>query len=179
MKKLKVLLVASLLSLAPVSFASTLSVGDYAGDSITTIGTIILDSTNDVVDNVNGAYTAAGEKDLWAVDLQLDATVLSVGDITYGNLDPILEYRMFSDEDLLNQVGGTGINHLTVDSLTAGIYYLELTSGGAGTYNVHVSAVPVPAAGILFASALFGAGIFGRRKKKAKTSVVGAFARAS
>ena len=43
-----------------------------------------------------------------------------------------------------------------------------------------VSTVPVPAAGILFASALFGAGVFGRRKKKStKTSMVGAFTRAS
>lgn len=45
--------------------------------------------------------------------------------------------------------------------------------------NIGVSTVPVPAAGILFASALFGAGALGRRKKKAKASVVGAFARAS
>ena len=43
-----------------------------------------------------------------------------------------------------------------------------------------VSIVPVPAAGILFASALFGMGVFGRRKKKSSTTVmVGAFARAS
>lgn len=45
--------------------------------------------------------------------------------------------------------------------------------------NIGISTVPVPAAGILFASALFGAGALGRRKKKAKASVVGAFARAS
>lgn len=45
--------------------------------------------------------------------------------------------------------------------------------------TISVTAVPVPAAGILFASALFGAGALGRRKKKAKASVVGAFARAS
>ena len=43
------------------------------------------------------------------------------------------------------------------------------------------SEVSVPAAGILFASALFGAGIFGRRKKKSTSSnvMVGAFTRAS
>ena len=55
--------------------------------------------------------------------------------------------------------------------------------GGVGSQfyvnTISVSAVPVPAAGILFASALFGAGALGRRKKKAKASVVGAFARAS
>lgn len=43
-----------------------------------------------------------------------------------------------------------------------------------------VSTVPLPAAGILFASALFGVGLFGRRKKKsAETLVVGAFTRTS
>ena len=49
----------------------------------------------------------------------------------------------------------------------------------AYAYDVTLSAVPVPAAGILFGSALLAAGAFGRRKKKAKASVVGAFARAS
>ena len=58
-------------------------------------------------------------------------------------------------------------------------YYLLLSGNGTFAYSVDVSAVPVPAAGILFASALLGAGAFGRRKKKAKASVVGAFARAS
>ena len=43
-----------------------------------------------------------------------------------------------------------------------------------------VSTVPIPAAGILFATALFGAGLLGRRKKKStKASMVGVFARAS
>jgi len=46
--------------------------------------------------------------------------------------------------------------------------------------DVTLSTVPVPAAGILFASALLGAGVFGRRKKKAaKSEMVGAFARVS
>ncbi len=40
------------------------------------------------------------------------------------------------------------------------------------------STIPIPAVGILFAALLLGAGIFGRRKKKAKTNtVVDAFAR--
>ena len=43
-----------------------------------------------------------------------------------------------------------------------------------------VSTVPIPAAGILFASVLLGLGVFGRRKKKsANTLMVGAFTRAS
>ena len=47
-------------------------------------------------------------------------------------------------------------------------------------YDITLSAVPVPAAGILFASALLGAGALGRRKKKAtKSNMIGAFARAA
>ena len=64
-------------------------------------------------------------------------------------------------------------------SLSSGAYRLILTGTEGLDYNGNISAVPVPAAGILFASALFGAGVLGRRKKKAKVSVVGAFARAS
>jgi len=48
----------------------------------------------------------------------------------------------------------------------------------AYAHDITLSTVPVPAAGILFASALFGAGFLGRRKKKAKKSnMIGAFAR--
>ena len=64
-------------------------------------------------------------------------------------------------------------------NLAQGTYMLELIGEADRRYDVQVAAVPVPAAGILFASALFGAGALGRRKKKAKASVVGAFARAS
>ena len=42
------------------------------------------------------------------------------------------------------------------------------------------SVVPVPVAGVIFASLLFAAGSLGRRKKKSKKSVIiGAFARSS
>ena len=55
---------------------------------------------------------------------------------------------------------------------------VEDCSNDSSTYMV--SAVPVPAAGILFASALFGLAAIGRRKKKStKASMVGVFARTS
>lgn len=58
---------------------------------------------------------------------------------------------------------------------------LQLTTGGAGeSSNNKGKNVPVPTAGIIFATFLFGAGVFVGRKKKAKTSgVVGAFARSN
>jgi len=67
--------------------------------------------------------------------------------------------------------------------LDAGSYFLRLDIGdGEVSYSggITVSPVPVPAAGILFASALFGAGFIGRRKKKAtQSNMIGAFARAA
>jgi len=59
-------------------------------------------------------------------------------------------------------------------------YYLKLSGDQFEAYSAEISAVPVPAAGILFASALFGAGALSRRKKKAtKSNMIGAFARAA
>jgi hypothetical protein len=50
----------------------------------------------------------------------------------------------------------------------------------ANDSDSYVNVVPVPAAGILFASALFGLGVIGRRKKKlTKTTMVSVFTRTS
>ncbi len=72
-------------------------------------------------------------------------------------------------------------NSLSNFILNAGTqYFLELTGPSNTGYSGTISTVPVPAAGVLFASALFGAGFLGRRKKKAiKSNMVGAFARAA
>lgn len=62
-------------------------------------------------------------------------------------------------------------------------YFLKLVGIVDANYEVNINAVstvPVPAAGILFASALLGAGLYGRRKKKSSANLmVGAFTRAS
>jgi len=62
-------------------------------------------------------------------------------------------------------------------------YFLKLVGIADANYEVNISAVstvPVPAAGILFASVLLGAGLYGRRKKKSTANMmVGAFTRAS
>jgi len=50
----------------------------------------------------------------------------------------------------------------------------------ANDSDSYVNVVPIPAAGILFASALFGLGVIGRRKKKdTKTTMVSVFTRTS
>lgn len=57
---------------------------------------------------------------------------------------------------------------------------LHVQAFADGSSDSYVSTVPVPAAGILFATALFGIGLVGRRKKKTSTNLmVGAFTRAS
>ena len=191
MNKLQALLIAGLLSLASVSFATSITSSTTLGSS----GSILLvNDGNDV--SLTGSLAAVGTtyidpstSALIADSVFYDLTTvnndgLSVGHSTLGGSPYDLTYKLFSSLNFTaaNQVGTTGTNGLYLGPLIAGAtYYLELsnlTSEQVG-YGVVVSAVPVPAAGILFASALFGAGALGRRKKKAKASVVGAFARAS
>jgi len=112
-----------------------------------------------------------------------DATVTAVADITTLSEDAGLWFSIFENNMagiLTNQVGittGGGIAALLDIGTT---YYLKLSGADGESYAVDISAVPVPAAGILFASALFGAGALSRRKKKAtQTNMVDAFARAA
>lgn len=184
MNKLKVLLIAGLLSLTSVSFASSVtffgdagytgtagSTGNISlieGDGGVTVGGFFRDADGDFYD----LTTNSGS--LTTIALQLDVTPPDTGSVTIALYD--------SYADLLAGVGSavdSGVNQLTA-SLNAGAdYFLQFTGEIGTSYNADVAAIPVPAAGILFASALFGAGALGRRKKKAKASVVGAFARAS
>lgn len=48
--------------------------------------------------------------------------------------------------------------------LTAGNYVLRITGADGSTYAGTISAVPLPGAALLFGSALFGAGVIGRKK---------------
>jgi len=121
-----------------------------------------------------------------------------------GGFDPVITLFQFGQRIAQNDDGGVGLDSkITNVRLLAGKYGVALTQfanfptkvgnlftqsngisnfngrTGAYAFDVTLSTVPVPAAGILFASALFGAGFIGRRKKKAKTAMMGAFARAS
>lgn len=66
-------------------------------------------------------------------------------------------------------------------SLRIGMHIQAIEGGGAEDSDSYVTTVPVPAAGILFATALFGIGVFGRRKtnKSSNNTMVGAFTRES
>ena len=189
MNKLKALLIAGLLSLTSVSFATSLTT-IYNGD-----GSV--------------QYTAEGARGV--IELLNDGNSAQLtGDFTVGNgLDEFYEINNVGHDTDYFMSFGQSTDSAAVDTVTISLlegatyalaaanvvgsndgtlnyvfditkkYYLLLSGSGTFAYSVDVSAVPVPAAGILFASALLGAGAFGRRKKKAKASVVGAFARAS
>ncbi len=183
MNKLKALLIAGLLSLTSVSFASSISYiydAGYAGANAGEFGAISLIQGDGGV-TVGGIFDTSGTT---YYDLTLDnGEVASIGqsfDVSTGIISDItisiFDSLTFDAASLV----ATGINSLSAILNGGSTYYLQFAGMTDTSYNVDVAAVPVPAAGILFASALLGAGAFGRRKKKsAKTSMVGAFTRAS
>ena len=190
MNKIKALLIAGLLSLSSVSFASTVT---YTGSTLDHAGSISLISMDggvtvggifgEIMESTEGGEVGTGVGSVYydmtldsglatAVGSSFDVSTFTIFDVTLSIFDSLA----FDAASLV----GSGINSISA-SLDAGVtYYLQLTGIADTSYNVDVAAVPVPAAGILFASALFGAGVLGRRKKKStSTSMVGAFTRAS
>lgn len=183
MSKLKVLLIIGMLSLASVSFASSVvtlgdpngigSVGNISlmnGDSGVTLGGLFDESGSVFYElTINGgALSVAGMSFDITPPITLFDVEISIYD-TYTNLLAGVDSALYSNTNNLNAALTAGTN-----------YFLQLNGEADTSYNVDVSAVPVPAAGVLFASALLGLGAYGRRKKKSSTAVVvGAFTRAS
>ncbi len=77
--------------------------------------------------------------------------------------------QLFSDVNALNAVSGPAVlvggNTWTlVQWLASGTYYLKIDGIEGKNYIGEIGAVPLPAAGLLFGTALLGAGVFGRKK---------------
>ena len=183
MNKLKALLIAGLLSMTSVSFAAgvvfpgpTTTVGSSGSIDLNVIGDNV--TVGGFFDNVNAGSVfydlSIAEGSVLAINVPSDVTDLNGDAVTIAIYDALASVGTLGDALFV------GSNSLAA-SLTHGAqYFIEFTGTLGDSFNADVAAVPVPAAGILFASALFGAGALGRRKKKAKTNaVVNAFARAS
>ena len=202
MNKLQALLIAGLLSLTSVSFASSVTfvnsgnLGNSEDDAGAVLdgakaGTIYLDNFGgtavfggDLANSTESATTSA------YYDVVLDNSFEGLNTFAFGwarnTAFPNDLTVSFFDENgnTFNAAyeglfDPTGAGNFIVQLAANTTYRMLLTGAEGWHYDGEISAVPVPAAGILFASALFGAGALGRRKKKAKASVVGAFARAS
>lgn len=111
----------------------------------------------------------------------------------------ILPVEAYLYKDDTSSVSGTGTFDESLDILVGNAsglaasfsaiidngqaYFLKLVGIADANYEVNIAAVstvPVPAAGIMFATVLFGAGAYGRRKKQSTTNLmVGAFTRTS
>ena len=171
-----------LLSLSSASFAVS---GDFPGPTTTTgsLGTIELTSIDQFY-NVGGFFTPTNNGSEFYDLILSEGSVLTItdaADATDTTADDVtINIYNTATAGVLSGLEFTGLNSLSA-SLVHGVhYFIEFTGTLGDSYNADVAAVPVPAAGILFASALFGAGALGRRKKKsAKASMVGAFTRAS
>ena len=168
MNKLQALLIAGLLSLSSVSFATYQGVSTTAGTS----PGIQFDATKtlsyDVVmaDGYDGLITTFGSSTNGPDQALAGVSLYNAADTTFSNL----------------LAGGSLISSFNYLLDATQAYIIVLTESDSLSFSnssLQISSVPVPAAGILFASALLGAGAFGRRKKKAQATVVGAFARVS
>lgn len=190
MKFLRVLAMVGLLGLSMNSWASSVTLGS--------LGHIEL--TPGFSENFTGNF--GGESAVYfdltsATDLGVEAGFFSFAGFPPNDLtvsifqlaeliDPEIDVLAATDTPASLVPGATlvatGTSFVSA-ALTPGLLYflqLDLIEPTDTNFSGTVSAVPVPAAGILFASALFGAGLLGRRKKKAsKSDMAGAFARAA
>ena len=189
----KMLIAVGLLAMSSVGFASSVTASSFVGAE----GDINLVGTNDTV-GFSGNFADLGDPMLhdsvyYGLTVTTDASAISAarsvvfdsGFIpTFGDIflsifvddDGTSGFNAGTDSVLID-----GMNSLAGFILNSGTqYFLQLTGPSNTGYTGTISTVPVPAAGILFASALFGAGFLGRRKKKAtKSNMIGAFARAA
>ena len=195
MNKIKALLIAGMIGFTMIAHAVT--VDPSAADTlyVSIDGAVVqtdparFDTTgetffNVIFDNV-GTTSAVGS----SFDINfatLSAEILPVEaylykDDTSGSVGTIGKFDESLDLLVASATGLSASFSAIIDGSQA--YFLKLVGISNAIYDVKigaVSTVPVPAAGILFASALFGVGVFGRRKKKSSaTLMVGAFARAS
>ena len=189
MNKLKALLIAGLLSLTSVSFATSVTkyVGPGTQQAGATVGAVNL-LADGVAGQLSGDFFQDGDAATTTSSVFYDINMNAYDNHTFGYAQIQYDLDVSGPIDLqFYEVTGGGLVafgamfntnfNLILDSSKN--YMLKLTGLEGFGYSGKISAVPVPAAGILFASALLGAGAFGRRKKKAQASVVGAFARES
>jgi len=192
MKAIKNLIVAStLLMVSSIGFASTVS---PIGSTLGSEGTISLTTDGDNA-SIGGFFAGeldlnipvthfydlnvAGESNVMAGATSFHFSPLTFIDATLSVFQAGIDGMFFGSVDDTLIATGTG-SLIAFGLLATENYYLAITGAQGTSYNGDVSAVPVPAAGILFASALFGAGALSRRKKKAaKSNMIGAFARAA
>ncbi len=192
MNKLQALLIAGLLSLSSVSFATPVQYTpeyDLNGDQTVAdgnqAGTIYVDqdTTHGFTGNLAGDKINGTGRTSAYFDIVMGSGIVDI--VTFGQAYDTVQPNslVYSFFDAAGNSFNTAYENLSGTfnvALAANTTYRLVLTGDEGyAYDGRISAVPVPAAGILFASALFGAGALGRRKKKAKASVVGAFARAS
>lgn len=168
--KLKGLLVALALCVAPASMASVLP----AFDGELTVG---VGNTNEFF----AGYVNADEAfDYWKINIEGTGTTTAAAAIFGG----VGEMHLFNWDSGTNTLGsliasavqavlppelGGGLGYSLSAFLNSGSYVLQIAGvAGGSSYAGQISAVPLPGAALLFGSALFGAGMIGRKKLGAR-----------
>lgn len=182
---IKVVMVC-LLTFSSASMASSYSTTTTVSDAK---GTFTLLNDNNVAFDAGVLSASNGYSVFYEVlnGGSQDAFAIGHGAGIY-NRDVTLTYSLFSDYSvdattgditLLNEMS-SNTGSLLFSLVGYQTAYLQVSADEQVGYSVTVSAVPVPAAGVLFATLLLSAGAVGRRKKKsANTLMVNAFTRTS
>lgn len=158
----KVKLMFGMLLLA-VSFSASASVADIsigAGETGFTAGSLVVGDTSVLVELQDDAVTT-----YWSFSFNPDQA--DVDDSNLINTPVTFTASVFDGSTLLGTFGPTSTSpvNAVLKNLLAGTYTVVLNSDMVGGYSVAVSAVPVPAAALLFGSALLGFAGFSARRK--------------
>lgn len=149
--------------LLALSFSASASVADISiggGEVGSTTGSLVVGNTSVLVELQDDATTT-----FWSFAFNPDdADVLASNVLT----TPVtFTGSVFDGSTLLGTFGPTSTSpvNAVLKNLLAGTYTVVLNSDMVGGYTVAVSAVPVPAAALLFGSALLGFAGFSARRK--------------
>lgn len=166
-KSLKSLMAVLLVGFTPVTFAATLPAFDASNTIFVGIGAPAKNYHGEIV---------AGEASYHKIVIEGSQGTATTYTTTYnspGGGIALYDWNT-GDETKLgtlivagtpNGTGDGGAAYFLLSAfLTAGNYVLKITGVNGSSYSGTISAVPLPGAALLFGTALFGAGVIGRKK---------------
>ncbi len=156
-------------SISPGAAVSIVHGGTYAYSAAMTTGAIGADGTPGLFLNFNVPSAPVGTM---TVSAQGDFGLSKIANLTLTWLDESL--ATLATLQVTDAIGNnTGNNTLALALLNTGDYFLRVTGNvlnAQSTFQIAITATPIPPALLLFGSALAGLGFLGRRSRRNKAS---------